>query len=77
MLLEIGVQLIVLCSSIEIKIVIGYLFYLLLINLLLLASFDERFFYGELDCFLEVENNKFKNFKDKDLADKATEEFWK
>ena len=29
---------------------------LLLVNLLLLASLEKRSTYGELDCFLEIEN---------------------
>ena len=47
-----------------------YFLHLSLINLLLLASLEERSIYRELDCFLEVENKD--NLERNDLADKAT-----
>ena len=59
----------------EIDIIINPL-YLLLVNLLLLASLDERFPYRELNCFLVVEDNKFKDFEDNDLASWTTRKCW-
>ena len=46
-----------------------YFLYLLLVNLLLLASLEERSTYRELDCFLQVGDDSLE--KD-NLADKAT-----
>ena len=50
-----------------------------LINLLILTSLKERFTYGELNCFLEVENRD--GLKEDVLADKATRDrfvlFWR
>ena len=43
--------------------------YLSLVNLPLLASFEKKFTYSELDCFLEVENNCL---EEDNLADEAT-----
>ena len=43
--------------------------YLLLVNLPLLASLEKRSTYGELDCFLEVENNVLEGKK---LIEEAT-----
>ena len=52
--------------------------HLLLVNLPLLANLEERFIYGELDCFLGVENNMLKG---DGLVGKAIEYvftlFWK
>ena len=42
--------------------------YSLLVNLLLLANLEERFTYGELDCFLGVGDNVL---EEDDLIDKA------
>ena len=44
--------------------------YLLLVNLLLLASLEERFTHGELDCFLKVGNGN--DLDRDDLVDKVT-----
>jgi len=40
-----------------------------LVNLLLLASLEERFTYREFGCFLEAENED--GLEEDDLADKA------
>jgi len=49
-----------------------------LVNLLLLASLEERFICGELDCFLEVENRD--GFEEEVLVDEAARDgfalFW-
>jgi len=63
------------CSTIEIDVIIDTL-HLLPVNLSLLASLDERFHCGELNCFLVVENNKFKDFEDNDSANRTTRECW-
>jgi len=44
-------------------------FHLSLVNLLLLASLEEKFIYRELDCFLGAEN---KGLDGDDLVDEAT-----
>ena len=47
-----------------------YFLYLLLVNLLLLASLEERSTHRELDCFLKVENGD--GLEGDDLVDEAT-----
>ena len=42
--------------------------YLLLVNLLLLASLEKKYTCKELDCFLEVEDDMLEN---NDLTNKA------
>ena len=42
---------------------------MLLVNLLLLASLEKRSTYGELDCFLGIENKD--NLEENVLADEA------
>ena len=46
-----------------------YFLYLLLVNLLLLASLEKRFTCRELDCFLRVEDD---DLKEDDLVNEAT-----
>ena len=46
-----------------------YFLCLLLVNLLLLASLEKRSTYGELDCFLGIENKD--NLEENVLADEA------
>ena len=52
--------------------------HLLLVNLPLLASLEERFICRELDCFFEAENKN--GLKENVLADEATRDefvlFW-
>ena len=52
--------------------------HLSLVNLLLLASLEERFTHEELDCFLGVED---KSLNEDSLVDEATRDifalFWK
>ena len=55
-----------------------YFLHLLLVNLLLLANLEEKSIHGELNCFLEVEDD---SLKEDNLVDKATRDisalFWK
>ena len=44
--------------------------------MLLLTSFNEKFSYGKLDCFLRVEDNKLNNLKSDNLTNRATKECW-
>jgi len=46
--------------------------YLLLVNLLLLASLEERSIYRKLDCFFRAEDKKLTALEDDSLADKTT-----
>ena len=69
MLLGTRVQLVVFCTVIEIQIVFEILLiYSSPVNLLLLASLEERSTCRELDCFLGVENNMLEG---DNLVDKA------
>jgi len=45
---------------------------LLLVNLPFLTSLEERFTCGELDCFLETNNDELNALEGKDFVDKAT-----
>ena len=47
------------------------LIYLLLVNLLLLATLEEKFICGEFDHFLAVENNELIALEDKNFVDGA------
>jgi len=58
-------------TLIEIEAVIN--FFLLITDLLLLTSFDERDLCKKFNCFLKEGNNKFKSLKSNDIAVKLLE----
>jgi len=65
------VQLIVFYPIIETEVTVKSLFYLLLVNLPLLASFNEIFLYRKLNCFLDDDDDKLEDLENKDLTDEA------
>ena len=55
---------------------LNYFLYLLLVNLTLSASFEEKSTYREFDCFLIVGDNELDILKGNNLADKTTKDNW-